>query len=204
MWLAKRREEMSILDRAVKKSQKKMWRAFISSVRRISPIRIHQGMRSRRKRKGGILPGGDSLDTRSRGAAPAERASKGHGYEKDLDGAIAVRLWTPETHKTLDSSFSSGVSDCGTEERLAMREVAVTSGSAGWKAVLGREDELTRRGKVAAQPSPLSIYMRKRKKACIGLPQALLAERDAWTNAANEYVLALSNFEVDHSLEITW
>lgn len=181
-----------------------MWCVVISLVRRISSIRIPQGMGYRRKRKGGVLPGGESLDTGSNGAAPAERASKGHGYGKDLDGAIAVRLWTPETHKTLDSSFRSGVLDYDTKERLATHEVAATPRNAGWKAVLGREDELTRRRRAAAQPSLLSIYLRERKKACIGLPEALLVERGAWTNAANEYVLALSDFEVDHSLEITW
>lgn len=217
MWLAKRRREMLILERALKKeSQKKMWRPVISSMRRIPSIRMPQGVGPRRKRKGGVLPGGDggySLDTDSRGAgaraAPAASAAKGgecgqNRDRKDLDGAVAVHLLTPETDKTLDSPFGLGVLDCGTEESLATHEVAVTSASDGWKAVLGREDELTRRRRAAAQPSRLAVYMRERKEACIGLPQALLRERDAWTNAGNEYVLALSNFEFDHSLEITW
>lgn len=47
-------------------------------------------------------------------------------------------------------------------------------------------------------------FFRRRKAASAGLQQALQAEREAWNNARGEYVLALSDFETDHSLEITW
>lgn len=47
-------------------------------------------------------------------------------------------------------------------------------------------------------------YWERRKKACLGLRQALQAEREAYYNARDEFVLAVTDFEADHSLEITW
>lgn len=49
----------------------------------------------------------------------------------------------------------------------------------------------------------LTEYFRRRKKASLGMRQALQAEREAHANATEEYVLALSDFESDHSLQIT-
>lgn len=53
------------------------------------------------------------------------------------------------------------------------------------------------------KPSRLAEFLQRRKKAALGMRQALLTEREAYCNAAEEYVLALSDFESDHSLEIT-
>lgn len=55
----------------------------------------------------------------------------------------------------------------------------------------------------ARKPGRLAEFLRRRKKASVGMRQALQAEREACANAAEEYVLALSDFESDHSLEIT-
>lgn len=46
--------------------------------------------------------------------------------------------------------------------------------------------------------------IRRRKEACAGLPLALETEREAFANVGREYTLALSEFEADHCLEITW
>ncbi|CAM9176550.1 unnamed protein product, partial [Scytosiphon promiscuus] len=53
------------------------------------------------------------------------------------------------------------------------------------------------------KPGRLEAFLQRRKRAALGMRQALLEEREAYCNAAEEYVLALSDFESDHSLEIT-
>lgn len=55
-----------------------------------------------------------------------------------------------------------------------------------------------------AKASPLMEYLRRRRSACVGLRQALELEQEACANAKEEFVLALADFESDHSLEITW
>ncbi|CBJ33045.1 Hypothetical leucine rich repeat protein [Ectocarpus siliculosus] len=51
--------------------------------------------------------------------------------------------------------------------------------------------------------SRLEEFWRRRRKASVGMRQALQAEREAFANASQEFILALSDFESDHSLEIT-
>ncbi|CAB1099841.1 unnamed protein product [Ectocarpus sp. CCAP 1310/34] len=51
--------------------------------------------------------------------------------------------------------------------------------------------------------SRLAEFWRGRRKATVGMRQALQAEREAFANASQEFILALSDFESDHSLEIT-
>ncbi|CAM9215524.1 unnamed protein product, partial [Ectocarpus sp. 13 AM-2016] len=51
--------------------------------------------------------------------------------------------------------------------------------------------------------SHLAEFWRGRRKASVGMRQALQAEREAFANASQEFILALSDFESDHSLEIT-
>ena len=58
--------------------------------------------------------------------------------------------------------------------------------------------------RATAQPGRLEEYLRRRRKASVGMIQALQAEREARAYASEEYALALSDFESDHSLEITW
>lgn len=55
----------------------------------------------------------------------------------------------------------------------------------------------------ARKPGRLAEFLRRRKKASLGMGQALQAERETHANATEEYVLALSDFESDHSLQIT-
>ncbi len=57
--------------------------------------------------------------------------------------------------------------------------------------------------KSGRKPGLLAEFSRRRRKASLGMSEALQAEREARANAAQEYVLALSDFESDHSLEIT-
>lgn len=73
---------------------------------------------------------------------------------------------------------------------------AAGNGSRDWK---GR-----RRPWAALLPTRLEEHLRRRRKACTGLQQALNVERQAFANAGEEYLLALSDFDSDHSLEITW
>lgn len=77
----------------------------------------------------------------------------------------------------------------------------------GW----GRQkNELERRQQQKIQldnstrkPGHLTEFLQRRKMAALGMRHALHVEREAYCNAAEEYVLALSDFESDHSLEIT-
>ena len=57
--------------------------------------------------------------------------------------------------------------------------------------------------KSGRKPGRLAEFLRRRRKASLGMSEALQAEREARANAAEEYALALSDFESDHSLEIT-
>ncbi|CAM9850704.1 unnamed protein product, partial [Hapterophycus canaliculatus] len=66
-----------------------------------------------------------------------------------------------------------------------------------------RQQQQLRVEKSTRKPGRLAEFFQRRKKATIGMRQALHAEREAYCNAAEEYVLALSDFESDHSLEIT-
>lgn len=66
-----------------------------------------------------------------------------------------------------------------------------------------RQQQQTMLAKSGRKPGPLAELSRRRRKASLGMSEALQAEREARANAAEEYVLALSDFESDHSLEIT-
>lgn len=102
--------------------------------------------------------------------------------------AAAAAAMAPASAKT-----GAGVAAGAVDEEAGS---PVGNGSGDWK---GR-----RRPGAALLPTRLEEHLRRRRKACTGLEQALNVERQAFANAGEEYLLALSDFDSDHSLEITW
>lgn len=162
---------------------------------------------------------GDGIAKNDEVSVVEGRSGAQEGGEKAIAGergnvdAINLQMLTPGTTKmTLRSSMAPGV------EEEPLKKINVPNRSAATAAALAAATEVeeeiatkgngmaetTKRGRIGAEPSRLAEYLRRRKKECMGLRQALQTERDACVNAGKEYVLALSDFQSDHSLEITW
>lgn len=225
MWLARRRRELAIARQATDRLRRRARRVVIISLRRVPFVRRLPCLRPpRRKNKRVDLTedvvildggGGDGVDgdasVRKEGGGVqtgedrGEVGGRGKGNVGRGEGSVDndnIRVWTPPTVK------NTYIYGDGTRRRLARNGAEAAAAAAvaeGGAAKAGnRKDELARRRHAAAGPSLLAEHLRRRKKACMGMEEALQAEKEAFANAGQEYVFALSDFESDHSLEITW
>ena len=144
------------------------------------------------------------------------------GPVKSARGGSGLRVWSSDTDGTsLSGGGGSGGSPFAASGDGEWRKRKVASEGATAAAIAAAEGKPAyvdggnrksksdlegrrHRWRATAQPGRLEEYLRHRKKASVGMRQALQAEREARAYASEEYALALSDFESDHGLEITW
>lgn len=212
MWLARRRREITLARQANGRLRRRVWRAVIISLRRVPLVRRLPFVRPRRKKKS-IVSSAKADDPRTPCSGGSGKDSDGNGSTTTVEiGGNGGKETGENDPAQTGSSGTPGVQINGVSRMFGTTEaMTLTAADASEKAASGEPPgrgnvraSFERRREVAAKPSRLKMYLQKRNRACLGLSQALLAEREACSNAGEEYVLALSDFESDHSLEITW
>lgn len=235
VWLARRRMEVALAQRAANRLRRRACRAAVVSLRRVPLVRRLPCLRRRRRKK---LKHQDAATSLSNGWDKGVFASSGNRFgdtaatvvaagadesvcsESD-DGNARARI------RSLDMVAAGAISASPSSQQGLGKYMTPAAGVIEPDAVDSRfgggqkpnrvsggadrkQNELQRRQqqqtmaeKSVRKPERLAEFLRRRKKASLGMGQALQAEREACANAAAEYVLALSDFESDHSLEIT-
>ncbi|CAM9195485.1 unnamed protein product, partial [Sphacelaria rigidula] len=120
-------------------------------------------------------------------------------------------LNAPQTvHSSIFSADGGGERPAAVQIRPGTTDKPLSKAAAAAMAKAEENNTITREGRDhRSQRAAQSIagcfgdYLDRRTLSCMGLESALEAEREACDNAREEYILALSDFESDHSLEIT-
>lgn len=217
VWLARRQREMALARRAADRLRRRARRAAVVSLRRVPLIRRLPCLRPRRRRKlkhqdaaanllsglgEGVFSSSDNHfgDTASTMKAESVCSENDNGIATSA-GDVSQR--GPGKDKTATARVEEADNDEGGFG--GTQQLSKTVGRAGRKKneLQRRQQQKAMAKKSARKPGRLAEFWRRRKKASMGMRQALQAEREAYANAAEEYVLALSDFESDHSLEIT-
>lgn len=225
VWLARRRREIALARRAADRLRRRACRAAVASLRRVPLIRGLPCLRPRRRKK---LKHQDAATNFSNRLGEGMFASSGNkfrdttatvaaGPEESLcsendNSNVRARIGTPDTVVGANNAGKNKTLTAGVTEPDAVegrfgenQQPNKASGGGGRKKneLQQRQQQQAMVEKSARKPSRWAEFLRRRKKASLGMRQALQAERGACANAAEEYVLALSDFESDHSLEIT-
>lgn len=143
----------------------------------------------------------------------SNRVGVGAIWERNLpnhDGSGLLNA--PQTvHSSIFSADGGGERPAAVQIRPGTTDKPLSKAAAAAMAKAEENNTITREGRDhRSQRAAQSIagcfgdYLDRRTLSCMGLESALEAEREACDNAREEYILALSDFESDHSLEITW
>lgn len=155
---------------------------------------------------GGIAaPGAASEPGSSQKDGVREVGKGGGGRGADQIGIHGFLRGGTLPGKCVGSAAPAGVT--GPSKRVGARlqeSPAVAGSEAAAKIISTRQARReTMANKTEPKPGRLGKYLQRRRRACAGLQQALELERLAFAIARDEYARALSEFEADHTLEIT-
>eukprot|EP00903_Cladosiphon_okamuranus_P010991 g10380.t1 len=222
VWLARRQREMALARRAGDRLRRRAYRAVVVSLRRVPLVRRLPCVRPRRRKKlkdqedarENLLNGlGEGVSTLSENNFGETTSTIRAGPEsvcsdtKNMVVGAAAASVISEQGLGKNKATTAGVTEADNDDGRfegSQQSSRVIGGRGRKKNELQRRQQQQAMTKTSARkPGRLAEYFRRRKKASIGMRQALQAEREACANAAEEYVLALSDFESDHSLEIT-
>lgn len=232
VWLARRQRELALARRAADRLHRRAYRSIVVSLRRVPLVRRLPCLRPRRRKRlkhqdaatadlpNGLGEGvfassgnifGDTASTiRAESVRSEEDNSTARARSRTADmvagatSASPVSQQGPGKYKTTAPGVTEPESDEGMFGGSQQSSTAVGGGGGRKKNELQRRQQQEAMAKRSARkPGHLAEFLRRRRKASLGMKQALQAEREACDNAAEEYVLALSDFESDHSLEIT-
>lgn len=209
VWRARRQREMALARRVADRLRRRVYRAAVVSLRRVPLVRTLPCLRPRRRKK--LKDQEDVAASFSDGLSEGMLASSENNFGETAStvrAGPAIASDSSQQGPGKNKATTAGVTEPGNEGGRfggSQQSSRFIGGGGRKKNELQRRHQLrTMAKKSTRKPGRLAEYFRRRrKKASIGMRQALEAEREACANAAEEYVLALSDFESDHSLEIT-
>lgn len=229
VWLARRRRELMLARRATDQAGRRIRGIFSAATRRIPFARrlfcLRKNRRRRKKKHSDFLGIGSDGDGDGFGVTEITSTVNLTVGKNDVDESqeegsrnrLGLKSGKHDGNTVAASKIAQvAMPSCGerpatvqmragTGRPLSRAAAAAMAQSDAENAGIGRRRPDRRlQGATGSMAGLLRHYLERRSSACVGLQPALASERDACANARGEYVLALSDFESDHSLEITW
>lgn len=229
VWLARRQRELALVCRATDRAGRRIRSALSFATRRIPFIHnlpcLRKSCRRKKKHDAFLEIGSDSdgdgfgiegianmvnltAQKKDAGGSQEEGSRVRVGFKSVIhDGSVVA------APHIIQAALPTGGERPGTAQtrpssigRPLSRAAAAVMARADAKnaGIVGRDPDRHQQSATGSIAGLCRHYFERRSLVCVGLQSALESERDACANAREEYVRALSDFESDHSLEITW